>query len=115
MGLDVTLYFPVDVGKDDPEEHIVYTANITHNLGEMAAAAELYHALWRPGEVGCERAEDIAPRIERGLRRLRGDPNVYRALNPENGWGNYEALVSFAEEYLAACEAYPRAHIHVCR
>lgn len=32
-----------------------YHANITHNLGKMAEAAGIYHALWRPDEIGIKR------------------------------------------------------------
>lgn len=36
---------------DSEESNEVYSANITHNLGRMAAEAGIYEALWRPGEL----------------------------------------------------------------
>lgn len=32
----------------------VFSANITHNLGEMADKAGIYKACWRPEEIGAE-------------------------------------------------------------
>jgi hypothetical protein len=35
----------------DEESDTVYSANITHNLNKMAGEANIYLALWRPGEM----------------------------------------------------------------
>lgn len=93
----------------------VYDGNITHNLGEMAQKADLYTALWRPDEIGCTKAKDIIGMLKRGLKQLKKDPEGFKKLNPDNGWGNYENLVEFTERYLAACEQYPDATIEVSR
>jgi len=92
-----------------------YDANITHNLGEMADRAGIYRALWRPDENGFERAEQLIEPLEKGLALLQSDPDRFRAFNPENGWGSYEGLVRFTQNYLAACREYPTATIHVSR
>jgi hypothetical protein len=89
--------------------------NITHNLSEMAEAAGIYEHLWRPEEIGVEKAGDLVGPLEAGLRRLKGHPGKYRKLNPDNGWGTYEGLVEFVERYLAACEAHPDAEVSAHR
>lgn len=99
------------VGGDDT----VYSANITHNLGPMASGASIYHHLWRPDEIGITKAEQLIFPLTVGLNELKTDPPRFKAMNPENGWGNYELLVNFVEEYLAACEEYPEAHIRADR
>ncbi len=43
---------PVRFVDDKEETNEVYSANITHNLGEMADKAGIYYALWRPEEKG---------------------------------------------------------------
>jgi hypothetical protein len=53
MSLDVTLYRNYHVSYDDgktlePKKEEMYSANITHNLGDMASEAGIYEALWRP-------------------------------------------------------------------
>lgn len=93
----------------------VYSRNITHNLNKMADAAGLYQAMWRPDELGATKAHQIAGLLRAGLAELKADPAKFKLLNPSNGWGDYEGLVDFVEEYLAACEKHPDADISVSR
>jgi hypothetical protein len=93
----------------------VYEANITHNLNAMAQEAGIYEALWRPEEIGVTKAGELVLILKPGLDYLRADPERFKKHNPENGWGNYEGLVRFVTNYLAACEQYPDAVIHVSR
>lgn len=93
----------------------VFWKNITHNLTVMARAAGLYAALWCPEDLKISRAVELVPLLEQGLAALKSDPERFRALNPENGWGTYEGLVEFVEGYLAACRENPDAEIRVWR
>ncbi|NOG70457.1 hypothetical protein [Roseicella sp. DB1501] len=93
----------------------VYSANITHNLGQMAAEAGIYVCLWRPEEHDLKRGADLVVPLERGLKILRADPERFKGFNPENGWGSYEGLVQFVEAYLDACRAYPDADVRACQ
>lgn len=97
------------------ESDTVFSRNITHNLGTMAEHAGLYRPLWRPEELGITTAAELVEPLRAGLRLLNAEPEHYRRFNPENGWGNYEALVEFCEQYLAACERYPAAKVAACR
>lgn len=89
----------------------VYSANITHNLGKMADMAYIYEALWRPEEIGIIHAYQLIEPLKTGLTILRENPDYFKNFNPENGWGNYDILVTFVEEYLAACEKYPQSDV----
>ena len=93
----------------------VYTANITHNLTRMAKEAGIYEALWRPEEIGVTKASELIVLLRKGLKKLRADPERFKALNPENGWGSYSGFVPWVEKYLAACEENPDAKVEVCR
>ena len=95
-----------------PEE--VFSRNITHNLGKMADAG-IYRHLWRPDEINISRAWQLVEPLTAGLMRLKADPTTARLHNPPNGWGNYEGLVSFVEDYLGACRKWPDSHIQVSR
>jgi hypothetical protein len=98
------------------DDEIVWTGNITHNLNEMADAAGIYWALWRPETQGYEIAADIVYELETGLAYLEAYSDYFRLLfNPENGWGTYSTLVKFTERYLAACKQYPSATIKASR
>ena len=119
MSLDVCLTLedqePVTVvpGVQDPTE--VYWANITHNLNTMAEAAGLYRYLWRPDEIGVTKAKELIEPLTAGLMILKNDPERFKKYNPSNGWGDYEGLVRFVEDYLKACWRFPEAAVRVWR
>ena len=84
-------------------------ANITHNMGEMArevpvAGTELtlYDLLWHPEEHGFSSAGDTGYRVGvlMGFLYLRNHRDELIRFNPENGWGNYELLLSFTLDFL---------------
>lgn len=108
MSLDVYLECPCC-------KTTLFTSNITHNLNKMATEAGLYKACWRPEEIGATTASQISPLLSEGLARLRNTPEKFRAMNPENGWGDYEGLVRFVGEYMNACIIHPDAKVTVSR
>lgn len=74
MSLDVSLYTVEECpncGHRVGTRHLIYDANITHNLGEMAAEAGLYEALWRPAEM---LAPDVA-KVMRDSEAAKGYPH----------------------------------------
>ena len=103
----------------------VFRGNLTHNLTDMADACGLYEPLWRPhrlmGKTDDEEdmayiwGRDLILPLQKGVEELRNNPDKYKKLNPENGWGDYEGLLRVAEEYLAHCQVYPNAEVGVCR
>ena len=101
------------VAEVDPER--VFSLNITHNLGEMAEAAGIYHHLWRPEEIGITTAEQLVEPLATGLQRLRADPIGFKRYDSPNGWGTYDGLVRFVSAYLDACREHPSATVRVWR
>ena len=93
----------------------VFTRNITHNLTTMADAAGLYKPIWHPEDLGFTKARHLIKSLQVGLKRLKSDPEKFRAFDAPNGWGNYVTLVDFVEKYLAACIAWPNATISAHR
>lgn len=108
MSLDVYL-------EQDGQE--VYSANITHNLNEMAQkVSELfYKTLWRPEEVGFIKASDIIVELRKGASRLVCAPTYFKQFNASNGWGSYDNFVPFIISYIEACEKFPNATVKVSR
>ena len=115
MSLDVSLYTDVEVRQKYLRRAYWYEANITSNLGEMAAAVGIYHALWEPKSINAIFAEDIIGVLERGLKILKDDPKTYKEFNPKNGWGDYEGLIAFVDHYLTACRKYRLTRIEISR
>lgn len=107
MGLNITLT------RNQPTE--VFEANITHNLNKMADAVGIYGPLWRPEDSGIKTAGDLIPFLSDGIAELKRDPERYRKLEPENGWGTYDDFVPWLKRYLAACIEYPDAEISASR
>jgi len=88
------------VVQDNNETNKVYSANITHNLNTMASKAGIYDYLWQPNEIGITKAHQLIEPLEKGLLFLRDDPAFFKQFNPENGWGDYDGLVRFTQNYL---------------
>lgn len=109
-GREPVFYLP-----GETETTLVYRANITHNLTDMAAAVGLYEPLWRPDEIGIERAAQLIEPLAAGLVQLHAQADACRRLNPSNGWGTYEGLVGFVSDYLKACILNPEAKVSVWR
>ncbi len=97
------------------DDEYVYERNITHNLNQMADAAGIYAAMWRPDEFGLSKARQLIEPLREGLAKLKADPDHFKQFNPPNGWGDYAGLVDFVEDYLRACEQYPDADVSVSR
>jgi hypothetical protein len=138
MSLDVSLYRKYHVSYDngktlEPKKEEVYSANITHNLGEMAEKAGIYEALWRPyrlkegynipekdyeaeykfEEANPVKANEIISIIEKGLEDMKARPEYYEKFNSPNGWGMYHNFVPWIERYLAALKEFPESQV-VC-
>ena len=116
MSLDVDLMVTQPVS--------VYSGNITHNLGKMAAEVKipymagtvtLYTILWRPEELQFTKAREIAELLDYGWNILLSDPAEFQKYNPENGWGSYDSLVNFVYKYRNACWDNPEAELRVSR
>lgn len=106
---------PVVFNNDGDSGREVYSDNITHNLNKMADAAGIYQHLWRPEEISITKAAQLIEPLVEGARKLRADPQHFKALNPSNGWGDYDGLCRFVEAYLNACREYPEANVGVSR
>ena len=97
------------------QPNCVFSANITHNLTEMADKAGIYEAVWRPKEIGISKAGNLIDLLRSGLSLLEANPEWFQNFNPANGWGTYEGLVKWVRAYLQACQKYPDAIVSVSR
>jgi len=60
-------------------------------------------------------AADLIEPLRQGLHELKSRPEHFKQFNPDNGWGTYEGLVEFVDNYLNACYEYPEADVEVDR
>lgn len=106
MSLDIYLY---EECEEDKEPDQIHCQNITHNLGQMAAAAGIYHALWRPEEHGYIYAKDISEIIGQGIQKMQAEPNFYKTFDAKNGWGTYDQFFPWLIKLYAALVFHPNA------
>ncbi len=99
----------------ETEDDYLFSANITHNLGEMADAVGIYKHLWRPEELGIKTAKELIEPIMKGLTDMKARPDHYKKFDAKNGWGTYNDFIPWIEKYLAACIEYPNSLILVSR
>lgn len=92
-----------------------FSANITHNLNEMAKAAGIYKHLWRPEEIGITKAGQLIEPLQEGLAKMKAAPEKFEKFNAANGWGRYCDFVPWIERYLQACIENPEADVEVSR
>ena len=118
MSLDFYLIAPEPVEVQCPycthkslEQKRLFSANITHNLGEMANKAGIYKHLWHPDEINIQTAKELVEPLTEGLQKLKNDPEYYKEFNASNNWGMYVHFVPFVEEVLKACEEFPEAEV----
>ena len=97
----------------EPQE--LYRSNITHNLNKMAMEAGIYEHLWRPDEIGINRANQLIEPLRTGFTLLESDPERFKSFDSPNGWGLYEHFVPFVRDYLQACIKWPDAVVEVSR
>lgn len=93
----------------------VFDANITHNLGSMAAEAGIYKHCWRPEEIGITHARQLIEPLQTAIAAMMADPARFEKHNATNGWGLYKHFLPWLEKYLAACEEFPDAEVHASR
>lgn len=93
----------------------VFDANYTHNCSTMAQEAGIYQHVWRPDEIGITQAGQLIAPLAAGIALMKAEPERFKALNPENGWGSYDTFLPWLERYLDACRENPDALVEVSR
>ena len=101
----------IEQAEDIYDDAKLADVNITHNLNKMANAVGLYEVLWKPNDIGITYASQIIPFLEKGIKKLKENPEKYKAFNAPNGYGKYEDFVRFCDSVLHWCNKYPDSMI----
>lgn len=70
--------------------------NYTHNCNKMMRDAG-YDWIY---SLQDQKVIDTLPQFNAMLANLKAHPKKYRAMNPENGWGDYDRLVELLDKIL---------------
>ena len=105
--------FPdAEINEIEIETTKFWHGNITHNLATMASVClswgdyTLYDLLWRDEQSPSDKWAYIS-HLAYCLYVLKNDPEHFKQLNPPNGWGTYEQLCKFVEDFIKALTDMP--------
>ena len=123
MSYDVSLYVPCEqptcyrcqCGAEHmtPPEKIVFSTNYTSNCSRMWDEAGCPLHEWAYDKANGRTAETLIEPLRLAIKTMEDDPERFRAMNPENGWGDYEGALEWLRKILAACRTYPKASVYV--
>jgi len=105
----------LDVSLIEVQPSRVFSANITHNLIEIAVEAGIYYHVWRPDEIGLTKAKELIGPLKTAIADMKNRPAYYKQFDDPGGWGSYEDFLPWLEEYLSACIEHPEARVEVDR
>ena len=109
MSYDISLYVEV-AGLKEPRLEVAKVGNYTYNCGPMFRDAGGGKGLSEFNGASCASAAGPLRNI---YETLRANPEKYRAMNPENGWGDYDTFLQYIGEFVVAVEENPAAYIEV--
>lgn len=106
MSYDVTLYIDTGAGN----YICCFDSNMTSNVAPMwrEAGADLA----KMHELPAWRAVDV---LTAAIDNMTNYPQDYRAMEPANGWGDYDGCLEFLTSIRDACRKHPRAYISISR
>lgn len=107
MSYDVWL--EADLGGKEPVSLRTLDANYTWNISPMITAA-VGHT---PSDWDGVLAAQVAEITSTILSAFNADPAKFRALNPDNGWGDFEGARAFIQKINDACRDAPAAIMRV--
>ena len=111
MSLDFDLAVRCEDAGDGVERwHYLAEWNYTHNVSKMWREAGCYEALYQShGKL----AKHIVDDVELAVKEMAANPDKYRAMNPQNGWGNYDGALEMLQEICNALQRYPLAIVFI--
>ena len=87
-----------------------YTSNVS-GMWHKALGGISLGTLLDPEPV----AETLVEPLNRAIGEMMESPEVFRQMNPPNGWGDYEGALEFLVWIRDRCMMWPKARVHVWR
>lgn len=107
MSYDISL--EINTGKE--MRKVVGVGNYTYNCaGMFVEASETGESLSELHGMKCTEAEPI---IAKAVENMQKDPQKYKAMEPDNGWGSYNGFLEYVETLLRECRQNPECTIGV--
>ena len=96
-------------GRGEEIDMCVFQSDITHNLIPMARLAGVSECMWDAKKNGITKAFQLLESLQDAIVGMKAEPERFRALNPSNGWGNYEGFLAALVALCEACRSNPNA------
>lgn len=118
MSLDFSVVYPACESCGHPDivvrgEGWNYTYNVSNMCVEAARAIGFEdERMLECLEGPCDRAYE---RIDKLIAELLGNRPKYMAMNPSNGWGSMDGIVSALRDLQLTCMGYRSATLVACR
>lgn len=112
MSYDIELLvYTAITGQDGESESVtVYdVGNYTSNVAPMWSAA-LGRSL---GDLHGRSAGACVVWLTSAVKDMKREPDKYKAMNPKNGWGDYEGALAYLENLLHACKILPNTTVWI--
>ena len=107
FGLDIV----IDAHTED-EEWVEVVDGHTYNLAPMwKKALPRLLASGSTSDLNGKPCEDVLPHLLEGLQDAVLNEPDYRALEPSNGWGDYEGFLLIYRRFTRLCHENPRGVI----
>lgn len=107
MSWDVDIIINTGIEDSSVEE----CGNYTYNVSPMYYNSfNLEEGLRGLHQMGCE---DAIKHLNIAINKMESDPEKYRAMNPKNGWGDYEGALNFLKRIRKDCTKHPKAKVGV--
>jgi hypothetical protein len=103
------IYLDIDTGGPKPAQ-VCEVGNMTWNVDPMYVRAMGISLSELDGRI----AGDVMAHLRTGLTNMEDCPDIYKEMNPPNGWGDYHSALKYLQEITHACAQHPRATIRVC-
>lgn len=109
-------WLQLQVATGGPESVAVMVAelgNCTSNVAPMwRRALEEAGESIRLSDTEGRVAAEVLPLLNRAIAHMADNPDVYRPMNPANGWGDYEGALAYLRNVAELCEQHPKAQLH---
>ena len=107
MSYDV--WMEADLGGPEPVAVELLEINYTYNVSKMFSAA----IGETPSKWNGKPASEVREACLKILAAFEADPAKFQAMNPENGWGDFDGARNFIRSISDACQKAPRAIVRV--
>ncbi|MEV7014073.1 hypothetical protein [Streptosporangium sp. NPDC051022] len=105
------IWLEIDTGAPEDElPMVVEIGNYTSNVWPMWMEALNGVRLAEFHRAPCSEA---AGPLAEAVTRMEATPAIYQAMNPENGWGNYEGALAYLRRLAEACAKHPKCRIYI--